>query len=555
MKGTIVVIVVVVVVVAAVAGFVYYKDYYSPKPKGNGSSISGPAYGVTFTETGLPSNVNWFLNISGQNSSSSDTPSISVQEHNGTYSYIIATANKSFRPSPNAGKFVVNGASVAESVTILLVTYSVKFSETGLPSGAKWFVNLTNGQGFSSTTSSVSFSEPNGSYAYTISTSYGEYSPSPSSGSFTVNGNSYSNSIKFTPVQQAVGVISAADADKATNQLWYESLNGTVGITNVTTFYDTLSYVVSPGTPIPFPFNQSGMVNLNYANFVSFVSTSRSSLSFGYAVYNSFNLASITNSSLMQNFSNSSTYPNHTSGSISGAFYFYTYTFSNGNYSAFLYSIYVNTIMMGYYFGQVNMTASQFSHIVYDQVQILNSYRQVISVKDIVSIGAVDSYLGSSWNQDFIGSFETHNINVSSNYAVQVLFRNNTEYQKLFSTYESFDQFAFAGFSSENNGTLGVGYGFSSNSTAVSDAYQNFTAVLSQASSTFTPVTLNDTYNGMTYSAFVGTVIGNYTTNSTFTVSILFGMKGGYLTGIICYSLGPDTNALISVLESESNLL
>ncbi|MGC8709927.1 MAG: hypothetical protein ACP5RL_06515, partial [Thermoplasmata archaeon] len=39
-------------------------------------------------------------------------------------------------------------------------TYGVTFSETGLPSGSIWYINLTNGQFFSLSGSSITFYEP-----------------------------------------------------------------------------------------------------------------------------------------------------------------------------------------------------------------------------------------------------------------------------------------------------------------------------------------------------------------------------------------------------------
>ena len=81
--------------------------------------------------------------------------------------------------------------------------YSTSFYETGLPAGTTWYVNLTGGQSFSSTTSSVSFSEPNGTYAYTIATANKYYVPSPSSGSVTISGYPVSVNIQFTNVSEA----------------------------------------------------------------------------------------------------------------------------------------------------------------------------------------------------------------------------------------------------------------------------------------------------------------------------------------------------------------
>ncbi|MGC9167250.1 MAG: hypothetical protein ACP5GR_06405, partial [Thermoplasmata archaeon] len=65
------------------------------------------------------------------------------------------------------------------------LNYNITFLEKGLPANTKWYVNLSNGQSFSSTTNTITFSEPNGTYSYTIATVNKNYAPNPSSGTFT----------------------------------------------------------------------------------------------------------------------------------------------------------------------------------------------------------------------------------------------------------------------------------------------------------------------------------------------------------------------------------
>ena len=82
-------------------------------------------------------------------------------------------------------------------------TYSVTFPQSGLPAGTSWSVTL-NGQTLSSTTSTITFSEPNGTYAYTVGAVNG-YTATPSSGSVTVNGVSQTVAITFAP-SSCVGI-------------------------------------------------------------------------------------------------------------------------------------------------------------------------------------------------------------------------------------------------------------------------------------------------------------------------------------------------------------
>ncbi|MEM3859313.1 MAG: hypothetical protein QW478_07885, partial [Candidatus Micrarchaeaceae archaeon] len=119
-----------------------------------------------------------------------------------------------YSASPSSGSLTVNGASVSQSITFTKVSYSVTFTETGLPSGDtwKWWANITSGPTLgttgsfpvSSPTTSVSIGEVNGTYDYVIGVSLvnGQvYSASPSSGSFTVNGGNVTVTITFSAVQ------------------------------------------------------------------------------------------------------------------------------------------------------------------------------------------------------------------------------------------------------------------------------------------------------------------------------------------------------------------
>ena len=180
-------------------------------------------YAVTFTESGLPTGTIWYVNITGGNSYSSTTSTITFSELNGTYSYSIATGNKEYAPSPASGSFTVNGAVVSESITFSLVTYRVTFTESGLPPSTIWYVNITGGNSYSSTTSTITFSELNGSYSYTVATGNKEYAPSPASGSFTINGTVVSESVTFSLVTYSV---TFTESRLPSGTIWSVTLNG-----------------------------------------------------------------------------------------------------------------------------------------------------------------------------------------------------------------------------------------------------------------------------------------------------------------------------------------
>ncbi len=165
-------------------------------------AVSG-SYAVTFTESGLPSGTEWFVNITGGSAYSSMTNTISFMASNGGYDYTLGTANTSWEAAP--GSFTVSGAAVMESVTFHPVTYSVTFTETGVPSGLMWYLNLSDGQMFSTMSSSISFTEPNGSYAYEFGATpvFPKYY-SALAGSFTVNGHAVTETPMFTEVRQVI---------------------------------------------------------------------------------------------------------------------------------------------------------------------------------------------------------------------------------------------------------------------------------------------------------------------------------------------------------------
>jgi hypothetical protein len=159
-------------------------------------------YSVTFTESGLPTGTPWFVNLSNGNKSGAITgTSYSFSLTNGSYSYTIATIDKSYE-SPS-GSYIVNGNSVSKSVSFSEVRYTVTFTESGLPQGTAWYVNLSNG--FKSKAifgSSYTFQLSNGTYSYTIDNISG-YSASAPTGSLSVNGSGVSKTLTFSAIKNS----------------------------------------------------------------------------------------------------------------------------------------------------------------------------------------------------------------------------------------------------------------------------------------------------------------------------------------------------------------
>jgi YVTN family beta-propeller protein len=152
------------------------------------------AYPVTFTMTGLPSVTEWWVNLTNGQSFHSEKSTITFKESNGTFQYVIATSDKEY--NAKGGSFTVDGKKVSKTLKFTLVTYQVTFTEFGLPSGTKWWVNLTNGQSFDSTAASISFNESNGSYSFKTSAAAKGYKGP--SGKFTIDGAKLSKTVRFT---------------------------------------------------------------------------------------------------------------------------------------------------------------------------------------------------------------------------------------------------------------------------------------------------------------------------------------------------------------------
>ena len=158
-------------------------------------------YTVTFSESGLSNGTEWFVNLSNGRSYHSLSDTISFQEPNGIYSYSISTPDTSYRPT-SSGSFTVDDSSVSISVKFQQVDYTVTFSESGLPNGTEWFVNLSDGQSFSSTNSTISFSVPNGTYSYIITTA-SLNKVNALSGSISLTGRSIMKNITFPAMERS----------------------------------------------------------------------------------------------------------------------------------------------------------------------------------------------------------------------------------------------------------------------------------------------------------------------------------------------------------------
>jgi YVTN family beta-propeller protein len=109
--------------------------------------------------------------------------------------------------------------------------YGVTFTETGLPPGTFWSLAL-NGVVETSSTSVITFIDPNGTYPYTVGSVTG-YSAVPGSGMVTVSGASANLSISFTPVPTYSVTLQEKGLPDGTN--WSANLAGTLSSSTTAT--------------------------------------------------------------------------------------------------------------------------------------------------------------------------------------------------------------------------------------------------------------------------------------------------------------------------------
>ena len=179
-------------------GYVYVTNFYSSTVSIISTSPQViKEYTVTFTESGLPSGTSWSVTFNGLTQSSTGSYITFSGISPGTYTYTV-TAPSGYFASPSIGSVTVSTSNVTVAIAFSQQTYSVTFTETGLPPGTSWSVTL-NGKTETSTTNTISFVEPNGIYSFSIASING-YSVSQSSGSITVKGTNIIQNITFKSV-------------------------------------------------------------------------------------------------------------------------------------------------------------------------------------------------------------------------------------------------------------------------------------------------------------------------------------------------------------------
>jgi hypothetical protein len=193
---------------------------YTPLPPG--------LYALTFMESGLPTGQIWSVDLAGTVENSS-TDQIVFAEKNDTYPFSVGEIS-GYHAVPSSGAVMVAGADKDVSITFTPQAppqFGVTFTETGLPSGTNWSVDL-NGSLVQGTTPSLSTTDPNGSYSFEVTAVYG-YNTSNASGMVVVAGQAVSETVPFTANPLLRNVVTFDESGLPSDTNWSATVDGTTG--------------------------------------------------------------------------------------------------------------------------------------------------------------------------------------------------------------------------------------------------------------------------------------------------------------------------------------
>lgn len=170
-------------------------------------SDTTPSSTLTFDESGLPTGTAWSVNLSstsplGPSSPypivSSTTASLSAGVLEDVNYHFEARPTGDYDPSPSTGQVLVRGASSAVDLTYYRTAslYLVNFTQTGLPAGSSWYVNISGYPPLEGTGATLSLVLPNGTYPF--SAAAGAPAFSAPGGSVVVDGASLNVSVPFS---------------------------------------------------------------------------------------------------------------------------------------------------------------------------------------------------------------------------------------------------------------------------------------------------------------------------------------------------------------------
>lgn len=164
---------------------------------------------VTFEETGLTPGTTWGVRVAGATTTTAGNV-LSIAETNGSYPVQFVAVPGYATPHLSA-PLGIAGAGFVVPVRFWPFNSTVRFDALNLPAGTPWSVTF-GGTRSSGTGTELQFSEPNGTYAYAVSSTTA-FEPLPASGNLTVQAGSAEVSVDFSlRPGYLVGVVRPANA-------------------------------------------------------------------------------------------------------------------------------------------------------------------------------------------------------------------------------------------------------------------------------------------------------------------------------------------------------
>lgn len=333
---------------------------------------------------------------------------------------------------------------------------------------------------------------------------------------------------------------------------WYEGFNVTGGLSNISNLEDMFSgQSASFGTSGMNVLNNSG-AQIRSFQFAGFGNTNHSSLLFGYMQFSAINYPKFINHTLSSNLtsvnSSTGTYVEYNTTS-NGVPYVFISNKTNENYYNAIYAIYLKYILAGVYMGSINLSASNLTSLVSNEVTILNTqainYR---SAERLVQPDQLNSvFNATNWSSDF---------NLSLNYIKSTGMLKNIMNSSASSSFGQYSSIANAsrsnltglGISAFSNGSTSgmlLGYLEVRNATLAKSAFDNLNTSGSNSSGYE-----SGTIHGVKYFN-----ISSPASNGLPETDIIVGQYQSYLIFEVYSGTHVSSTHLLTVLDDESNVL
>ena len=190
---------------------------------------------LDFLETGLGTSDTWELALAQYGSPLTVwVGALSLDVYPGLSYAFSVVPDPPYWASPSSG--VVFVGQTGATITVRFSdtpSYPVNFSESGLPRGTAWHVNLSGQANITSTSATANLSIGNGTYNYTFATDNKDYQPVAVGGSFMVEGATVYRSVIF--LAAPLYALTFTERGLPTDTYWEVALDGTLRSTEGTT--------------------------------------------------------------------------------------------------------------------------------------------------------------------------------------------------------------------------------------------------------------------------------------------------------------------------------